>query len=62
MFPVPDGIYEFFSAEVITGESLFLAEHLFNLYLSCNTGVVGSGNPERAESLHSFVSYDCILH
>ena len=62
MLPFPNVINEFFSAEIIAGKSFFLAKHFLNLYLCCYSGVIRSGNPESAETLHSFISYYRILH
>ena len=43
------------------GKPLFSAEHLLDLYLRCDAGMVGSGDPEGVVALHSFCSYDDVL-
>ena len=46
MLPIPHAFKEFFTAEVVSCESLVNAEALLNLNLRGNTGVVGAGHPK----------------
>ena len=59
--PVPDTLKEILAAEVIAGLALLLAEHFLDLYLSCNTGMVNAGQPERGVALHTLIAGHDVL-
>ena len=61
LFPFPDKLGKFLSAEVIAGEPLFLAEVFLDLYLRGDAGMVCAGNPERAVALHALEADERIL-
>ena len=61
MLPIPYELGELFTAEIVTGKSLLLAEIFFYLDLGCDTCVVGSGHPERAITAHALEADDGIL-
>ena len=59
--PIPYSFKEFFTSEVITCKSLVLSEVFLNLYLRCDTCVVGTGKPKGGKALHSLVTDKNIL-
>ena len=61
LFPFPYERGEFLSAEVIAGETFFLAEIFFDLYLSGYSGMVCAGNPQCAVALHTLEADERIL-
>ena len=51
----------FSRAEVVAGETFVLAEVFLDLDLGRDSRVVGSGNPERGEALHTLVADEDVL-
>ena len=61
MLPVPDALEKLLAPEIIAGEVLILAQLLLDLDLRGNAGMVGAGDPQRAEALHPLVADENVL-
>ena len=46
---------------IVSCKTLVYTKLLLNLYLSCDTGMVGSGNPKGVKALHSLVTNENVL-
>ena len=60
VFPCPGVFQKFLTADLFFGSAVF-AQLFFNFGLGSDTGVVGTGNPQRVESGHSFIANEDIL-
>ena len=61
LLPVPDALKELVAAEIVAGLALLLAQHLFDLYLGRDAGMVNAGQPQRGIALHSLITGQDIL-
>ena len=60
-FPIPDALQEFFPAQVVAGQPLFVAEGLLDLDLGGDAGVVRPREPEGGIALHPLEAGEDIL-
>ena len=61
-FPCPSSLQKAVSTHVLLSQALFLFHLLDYLYFRRDRSVVGAGEPERAESLHSLKSDNDVLN
>ena len=61
MLPVPNALEELFTAQIVTGLALVDTQVFFNLDLSCDTCMVGTGHPECGIALHALGTDQDIL-
>ena len=61
LLPVPDALKELVAAEIVAGLALLLAQHLFDLYLGRDAGMVNAGQPQRGIALHPLITGQDIL-
>ena len=61
LFPRPDALKEFLAAEIVAGQSLLLAQHLLDLDLRGDAGMVRAGHPQGGVALHALVAREDVL-
>ena len=61
LFPRPDALQKRITAEIIAGQALFLAQHLLDLDLRGDAGVIRAGHPERGIALHTLIAREDVL-
>ena len=61
LFPRPDALQKCITAEIVAGQTLFLAQHLLDLDLRGDAGVIRAGHPERGIALHALIAREDVL-
>ena len=61
LLPGPDPLQELLPAQVITAQSLFLAQHFLHLYLGGYARMVHAGQPQSGIALHTLIAGEYIL-
>ena len=61
LFPRPDALEEFLAAEIVAGQALFLAQHLLDLDLRGDAGVIRAGHPQGGIALHALIAREDVL-
>ena len=61
LFPRPDTLQKCITAEIIAGQALFLAQHLLDLDLRGNAGMVRAGHPQGGIALHTLIACEDVL-
>ena len=61
LFPRPDALEEFLAAEIVAGQSLFLAQHLLDLDLRGDAGMIRAGHPQGGIALHALIAREDVL-
>ncbi len=59
--PFPDALEELVAPEVVASKALLLTEHLLDLDLRGDAGVIDAGEPERGIALHPLVARENVL-
>ena len=61
LFPRPDALEEFLAAEIVAGQALFLAQHLLDLDLRGDAGVIRARHPQGGIALHALIAREDVL-
>ena len=61
LFPRPDALQKCITAEIVAGQALFLAQHLLDLDLRGNAGVIRAGHPQGGIALHTLIACEDVL-
>ena len=61
MLPIPNTLQELFTTQVITAQTLFVAQLLFHFDLGGDAGMVNTGDPQSIEALHPLEADQRIL-
>ena len=61
LFPRPDALQKRIAAKIVAGQALFLAQHLLDLDLRGNAGMVRAGHPQGGIALHALVAREDVL-
>ena len=61
LFPRPDALQKCITAEIVAGQTLFLAQHLLDLDLRGDAGVIRAGHPEGGIALHALIAREDVL-
>ena len=61
VLPCPDSFKELLPTQIVTAQTLFLAEFFFYFNLRCDTCMVSSRQPERIIALHPLKADQCVL-
>ena len=61
LFPVPHTLQKLFTSQVVAGQSLVDTEIFLHLDLGGDARMVGAGNPQGVEALHSLVAHQNVL-
>ena len=61
LFPRPDALQKRIAAEIVAGQSLFLAQHLLDLDLRGDAGMVRAGHPQGGIALHALIAREDVL-
>ena len=61
LFPRPDALQKRIAAKIVASQALFLAQHLLDLDLRGNAGMVRAGHPQGGIALHALVAREDVL-
>ena len=61
LFPRPDALQKRVAPEIIAGQALFLAQHLLDLDLRGDAGVIRAGHPQGGITLHTLIAREDVL-
>ena len=61
LFPRPDALQKRVTPEIVAGQALFLAQHLLDLDLRGNAGVIRAGHPQGGIALHTLIAREDVL-
>ena len=61
LFPRPDALQKRVAPEIVAGQALFLAQHLLDLDLRGNAGMVRAGHPQGGIALHTLIAREDVL-